>query len=52
MEGLWKTFYLDSQLRTVEFYKDGKKEGTWRYYDEKGKLIQEQHYRSDTLVGN
>ena len=38
LEGFWKYYYKDGQLRNKGNYKDGKKDGLWETYYENGQF--------------
>jgi hypothetical protein len=43
LDGLYKE-YISGTLRVKGKYRDDLKEGVWRYYDEKGRVIKKEHY--------
>lgn len=48
-DGLWKEFYDDGTLRSEENFSDGKWDGSAKYYNESGKMIEEYIYKNDIL---
>lgn len=44
-------FYATGQVQQVGFFKDGKLEGTWVSYDEKGNKVAVAEYKSGEKVG-
>lgn len=51
-QGPWKEFYTNEQIKTEGFYLDGKKDGYWKTFDEKGLLISTVKYNDGDLVKN
>jgi len=56
-QNMWKTFYLSDKVKTAGSYKDGKLNGYYREYDERGKIYREEKYidgilslEKDTIV--
>ena len=45
LEGFWKYYYKDGQLRNKGNYKDGKKDGLWETYYENGQLKTKGNYK-------
>jgi antitoxin component YwqK of YwqJK toxin-antitoxin module len=43
-DGLVKEFFSDGKLSIVGKYENGKKIGTWKYYDVKGNLSLTKNY--------
>ena len=39
LDSTYKLFYLNGRVKRIERYTDGKKTGTWEYFDTTGKLI-------------
>ncbi len=42
-------YYDNSKLQEESFYKDGKKQGTAKWYNQKGVLMAEYNYKNDVL---
>lgn len=51
-QGYWKAFYNDYTIKSEAFYIKGKLEGIVKYYNERGKLIENILYRNGVLVEN
>ena len=51
LEGFWKYYYKDGQLRNKGNYKDGKKDGLWETYYEDGKLSSNRNYKNGKKDG-
>lgn len=51
-EGLWQTFYPDLTVKWEGTYTDGKKDGYFKTYDEKGNLLTVEKYINDVLQIN
>lgn len=49
-QGIWKYFGDNKQMVLEEFYLEGKLEGLRKFYDESGKLIRIERYKSGELV--
>lgn len=49
-DGRWEFFYENSQLRRVENWKDGKKDGVFEEYLKNGTLSLRQNYKNDVLT--
>jgi antitoxin component YwqK of YwqJK toxin-antitoxin module len=49
-DGEWIRYYPDGVIQTRVFFVDGKKFGTWKFYDETGKLIMVKKYKNDELL--
>ena len=45
IEGPWKLFYVNGNVKEEGEYKEGLREGTWQFYDKQGILIQKGNYR-------
>ena len=45
LEGFWKYYYKDGQLRNKVNYKNGKKDGLWETYYENGQLKTKGNYK-------
>jgi len=48
--GLWKAFYPSGRPKIEGAYQQGKAEGTWRTYDQKGQIVKEDFYRDGEVV--
>jgi antitoxin component YwqK of YwqJK toxin-antitoxin module len=48
--GPYTRYYENGNLQCSGFYKDEKKDSTWKYYDSKGDFIKEEHYNKGVLV--
>ncbi|MCW3072473.1 MAG: tetratricopeptide repeat protein [Bacteroidetes bacterium] len=48
-DGLWKEFYDNGSLRSEENFSDGKWDGSSKYYDDAGRMIEEYIYKNDIL---
>ena len=51
-EGLWQTFYPDLTVKWEGTYTDGKRDGYFKTYDEKGELLNVEKYINDVLQLN
>jgi antitoxin component YwqK of YwqJK toxin-antitoxin module len=51
-EGLWQTFYSDLTVKWEGTYTDGKRDGYFKTYDEKGELLNVEKYINDVLQLN
>jgi uncharacterized protein len=51
-EGSWKTFYPDLTVKWEGNYTDGKRDGYFKTYDEKGQLVTVEKYINDVLQHN
>jgi len=49
--GIVKEHYLDGSIRSEGNYVDGKKEGVFKVFDQKGKLLEEKEYKYDKRNG-
>ena len=49
--GIWESWYLNSQLKSVENYQMGLKNGPFYYYDRAGKLIERTQYKNGIIEG-
>ena len=45
LEGFWKYYYKDGQLRNKGNYKNGKRDGLWETYYENGQLKTKGNYK-------
>ena len=48
-EGLWQTFYANGVVKWEGTYSDGKREGYFKTYDDKGSLLTIEKYINDVL---
>jgi len=48
--GDWK-FYTNKHLTEIGFFKDGNKDGEWKYYYENGQLESKGHYKNGIPIG-
>ncbi len=48
--GPYTRYYEGGTLECSGFYKDEKKDGIWKYYDVKGKLLKEEKYTNGVKV--
>jgi antitoxin component YwqK of YwqJK toxin-antitoxin module len=48
-EGLWETFFVSGVVKWEGTYSDGKREGYFKTYDEKGSLVTIEKYINDVL---
>ena len=51
-EGLWQTFYPDLTVKWEGTYTDGKRDGYFKTYNEKGELLTVEKYINDVLQLN
>ena len=51
LEGFWKYYYKDGQLRNKGNYKDGKKDGLWEFYQGPSSLWHKGHYKDGKEEG-
>ena len=51
LEGLETSYYANGQIKEEGNYKDGKKDGLWKYWDENGKLRYEKNYKDGERDG-
>ncbi len=51
-EGLWQTFFADGTVKWEGTYIDGKREGYFKTYNEKGELLTVEKYINDVLQLN
>jgi uncharacterized protein len=48
-DGVWKEYYSNGTLLSEESFSDGKWDGSSKYYNEDGKMIEEYIYKNDIL---
>jgi antitoxin component YwqK of YwqJK toxin-antitoxin module len=48
--GPYTRYHENGNLECSGFYKDEKKDSTWKYFDAKGDLIKEEHYNKGVLI--
>ena len=51
-EGLWQTFYPDLTVKWEGTYLDGKRDGYFKTYNQKGELLTVEKYINDVLQAN
>lgn len=51
-EGLWQTFYADLTVKWEGTYTDGKRDGYFKTYNEKGEMLSVEKYINDVLQAN
>lgn len=49
LHGVYQENYANKQLKVQGVYKYGLKNGTWRYWDETGKLVKEENWKNGVL---
>lgn len=49
--GVWKRWFEDGKLESIQDWKDGEKEGMLTVYNEEGKIIREYNYHKNLLSG-
>lgn len=50
--GVFETFYANGTKLCFGTFRNGKPDGIWRFWDEKGKLVQERIYANGNRTGN
>lgn len=50
--GVFETFYANGTKLCFGTFRNGKPDGIWRFWDEKGKLVQERIYANGSRTGN
>ena len=45
IEGPWKLYYPNGNIKEEGEYKEGQRDGNWQFYDQSGKLIQKGNFR-------
>lgn len=48
--GKFEEFYTDGQIKTIGFYKNDRKQGVWKYFDNVGKNVKTEKFENDTLL--
>jgi len=51
LNGLWKFYHPNGNLKQIGKYSMGKACGFWRYYNKEGNLLLEGNYANDVQVG-
>jgi len=51
-QGVWKAFNPNGTLSWEGFYRNGKKSGFFKYYDENGNFLKVEKYENDVLLEN
>jgi antitoxin component YwqK of YwqJK toxin-antitoxin module len=52
MQGMWKTFYPSMKVQTEGKYKNDKKHGYWKEFDENGNLMETLKYDEGILIAD
>lgn len=50
--GMLQTYYSNGKIAKEGFVNDGKYNGAFKYYDDKGKLVVIEHYKDGVLIDN
>ena len=48
--GVWRSFYDDGKIKEEDIYKNGERDGTTKFYSEKGNLINERVYQKGKII--
>jgi len=51
-DGFYKEYYANEQIRMLQFYKNGKLDSFYYYYDFDGVLLKKYHFFNDSLLGS
>lgn len=49
-DGTWTRYWLNGKVQNVAYFDEGKKTGSWKFYDEEGKLIMLKKYKNNELL--
>ena len=49
-DGTWTRYWLNGNVQNVAYFNEGKKTGSWKFYDEEGKLTMLVKYKNDQLL--
>lgn len=49
-DGTWTRYWGNGKIQNVAYFDEGKKTGSWKFYDKEGRMIMLKKYKNDELL--